>query len=242
VEEEPEVVHIPGPDERVKLMTQGQWMKGCPEGGEQSFLFGLYSQLSEGQCTCPHSCGGAVTRKKCDFFAIYVSEYRLYLCLTVDSLGKSEFSTYIAQLRNIVHQTCQRCHSGFCFACGEPILAAKVKRPTAATDDNPLFHCSNLQGVILGIGLSMLENLFSEQTQEQTQDLLESKDKARSSKRRKTDPTPDLDDDDTVYYAGVQGGKKRGGTGYAGDQKEDVSSNMVLLIRKMLNTYRLLDK
>lgn len=75
VEEEPEVVHIPGVNERVKLMTQGQWMKGCPEGGEQSFLFGLYSQLSEGQCTCPHSCGATVTRKKSDFFAIYVSEF-----------------------------------------------------------------------------------------------------------------------------------------------------------------------
>jgi hypothetical protein len=70
----------------------------------------------------------------------------------------------------------------------------------------------------------MLEQLFSEQTQEQTQELQESKDhKARSSKRRKTDSTPDLDDDDTVYYASVQGSKKRGGTGYAGDQKEDVS-------------------
>jgi len=77
VEEEAEVVHIPDVKERVKLMTQGQWMKGCPEGGEQSFLFGLYSQLSEGQCTCPHSCGGSLTRKKSDFFAIFVSAFHL---------------------------------------------------------------------------------------------------------------------------------------------------------------------
>ena len=49
VEEDPEVVLIPENMERVKLMTQGQWMKGCPEGGEQSFLFGLYSELSEGE-------------------------------------------------------------------------------------------------------------------------------------------------------------------------------------------------
>lgn len=127
-----------------------------------------------------------------------------------------------------MRQTCQRCHSEFCFACEEPISATKVKRPTAATDDDPLFHCSNLQGVILGIGLSMLEQLFSEQTQDQIQELLESKDnKTRSSKRRKTDSTLDLDDDDTVYYASVQGGKKRGGTGYAGEQKEDVSSDVV---------------
>lgn len=82
----------------------------------------------------------------------------------------------------------------------------------------------------------MLEQLFSEQTQEQTQELLENKDKARSSKRRKTDSTPDLDDDDTVYYASVQGSKKRGGTGYAGDQKEDVSSDLVYTCARCLTS------
>jgi hypothetical protein len=76
VEEEPEVVFIPQVNERVKLMTQGQWMKGCPEGGEQSFLFGLYSQLSEGQCPCPHECGASVTRQKSDFFVIFVSRLK----------------------------------------------------------------------------------------------------------------------------------------------------------------------
>lgn len=64
---------IPEIKQRVKLMTQGQWMKGCPEGGEQSFLFGLYSQLSEGICACPHGCDTSIIRKKCDFFAIYAS-------------------------------------------------------------------------------------------------------------------------------------------------------------------------
>ena len=73
VEEDPEVAFVPGVDERVKLMTQGQWMKGCPEGGEQSFLFGLYSLLSQGECLCPHACGASIIRKKSDFFAIYVS-------------------------------------------------------------------------------------------------------------------------------------------------------------------------
>lgn len=48
-------------------------MKGCPEGGEQGFLFSLYSQLSEGLCSCPHDCGGSVPRDKSDFFIIYVS-------------------------------------------------------------------------------------------------------------------------------------------------------------------------
>jgi hypothetical protein len=72
IEEDPEVAFIPELDERVKLMTQGQWMKGCPEGGEQSYLFSHYTQLSEGECFCPHGCGTSVKRKKSDFFAIFV--------------------------------------------------------------------------------------------------------------------------------------------------------------------------
>jgi hypothetical protein len=73
VEEAPEVVFIPEINERVNLMTQGQWMKGCPEGGEQGFLFSLYNQLSQGSCTCPQKCGYSVPRRKTDFFALFVS-------------------------------------------------------------------------------------------------------------------------------------------------------------------------
>jgi hypothetical protein len=75
VEEESEIIFIPETNERVKLMTQGQWMKGCPEGGEQSFLFGLYSHLSEPQCPCPHECGASIAKKKSDFFALVVSSH-----------------------------------------------------------------------------------------------------------------------------------------------------------------------
>jgi hypothetical protein len=73
IEEEPEVVFIPEANEQVKLMTQSQWMKGCPEGGEQSFLFSLYSQLSGGEYMFPCECGSSITRKKYDFFAMFVS-------------------------------------------------------------------------------------------------------------------------------------------------------------------------
>jgi hypothetical protein len=38
-------------------------------------------------------------------------------------------------------------------------------------------------------------------------------------------PTQDNDDDDDVYYANVQGKKAKGGVGYAGDQREDVSTS-----------------
>jgi hypothetical protein len=73
VEEDPDVEYIAEAREHVKLMTQGQWMKGCPEGGEQSFLFGLYSELSDGVCRCPQGCTFSVSRKKSDFFAIFAS-------------------------------------------------------------------------------------------------------------------------------------------------------------------------
>jgi hypothetical protein len=73
VEEESELVSISGHDTPVKIMTQGQWMKGCPEGGEQSFLFSLYSQLNDGNFPCPQGCGATISRKKGDFFAIFVS-------------------------------------------------------------------------------------------------------------------------------------------------------------------------
>ena len=75
VEEEPETVFIMDANEHAKLMTQGQWMKGCPEGSEQSFLFSLYQELSEGECKCPHGCGTTIARSKRDFFPLFVSSF-----------------------------------------------------------------------------------------------------------------------------------------------------------------------
>ncbi len=75
VEEDPESTVIDGM--QVKIMTQGEWMKGCPEGGEQSFLFALYSQLTEGKCCCPNDCGTSISRSKGDFFGIFVSPYKM---------------------------------------------------------------------------------------------------------------------------------------------------------------------
>ena len=74
MEEEPEIALVPGIGKEATLMTQGQWMKGCPEGGEQSFLFSLYRELSEGECRCPNGCNVSISRKKSDFFPIFVSE------------------------------------------------------------------------------------------------------------------------------------------------------------------------
>lgn len=155
--------------------------------------------------------------------------------LDTDGYLQSEFSKYIEQLRRIVRHTCPSCHKAYCIACGEPINAEKTQRPNAATGDDPLFHCSNLQGVILGNGLSMLEQVYADVIQEPVEYELS---KSRNSKRRKTDiplpahigghaSTPDGDDDDDdSYYSpfGRKGSKAKGGTGYAGDQKEDVGN------------------
>lgn len=96
IEEDPELAYIPEMRENVKLMTQGQWMKGCPEGGEQSYLFSLYSQLSEGECSCPNDCGTSIKRKKSDFFAIFVSSILAYIAMacidTVNSLNSPSTS------------------------------------------------------------------------------------------------------------------------------------------------------
>ncbi|KDQ64475.1 hypothetical protein JAAARDRAFT_28107 [Jaapia argillacea MUCL 33604] len=226
VEEEPISLFIPEWNCRAKIMSQGEWMKGCPEGGEQSFLFSLYSQLSDGECPCPHGCGASVRRKKSDFFA----------------MPELDFAKFTARLSKIVLQTCQRCSKDFCLACGESINAETSKRPSVL-DDDPLFHCSNLQGVILGIGLSMIEELYSEQTRHTP---VEQDYSVRNAKRRKVDsqPTvgaiPDGDDDDDVYYASaVKGKKNKSGIGYAGDMREDNTGQVEAIAQQRLKDEKL---
>ncbi|TFK55677.1 hypothetical protein OE88DRAFT_1652098 [Heliocybe sulcata] len=216
VEEEPDSDYIPQWDEKRKLMTQGEWMKGCPEGSEQSFLFSLYSQLSEGQCPCPHGCGEGVQRKKSDFFVV-----------------PPNFNKYVERLRKLVLRDCNKCKKQFCLACGEPISATGA-RESSTTSDDPLFHCSNLQGVVLGVGLFLVEQMYSDQIQEGK---TEQNGSAGNSKKRKSDtqPPPPLtnsfDDDDDVYYgtSSVKAKKLKSGTGYAGNVKEDTSGQLEAL-------------
>ena len=77
VEEAPEYAKTPGYNQ-LKIMSQGEFMSGCPEGGEQGFLFSLYTQLSSEPCACP-SCGSIVKRSKSDFFIIYVGSCTLLI-------------------------------------------------------------------------------------------------------------------------------------------------------------------
>jgi hypothetical protein len=72
VEEVPETSYIPSIGQSLPTMTQGDFMKGCPEGGEQGFLFSLYSRLTGGSCHCPTGCGWTFSRQKHDFFALFV--------------------------------------------------------------------------------------------------------------------------------------------------------------------------
>ena len=232
VEEEPEFVTIPGIDKKVPLLTQGQWMKGCPEGGEQSFLFGLYQQLSDGVCPCPHGCGATIQRKKSDFYALFVSRPSNCTFSTSPNSFQPTFPEYIKHLENIAPRTCAQCSRTFCFACGESSNPPSNKKlPGSLEVDYALFHCSNLQGAILGVGLTMLEKSFLDETQDPSAP----KTSDRSSrKRRKVDaPAPpplmltdlhndDDDDDDSYYPIVVQGKKAKLGTGYAGDAREDV--------------------
>jgi hypothetical protein len=121
-------------------------------------------------------------------------------------------------------ERCPVCNSVFCFACGEALVKEKLRRPTAAQDDDPLFHCPNLQGVILGVGLHMLEQLHASQTKAS---LAEPSQKPRQKKKRKTGTASQAtganagDDEDDVYYANI-GKKTKEGVGYAGDTREDV--------------------
>ncbi|KAH9482978.1 Baculoviral IAP repeat-containing protein 6 [Psilocybe cubensis] len=205
IDEIPETIVIHETNESVPLVTQGQWMKGCPEGGEQSFLFSLYSQLSTDATPCPHDCGASISRNKGDFFALHAN-----------------FTTYIDRLRSRVTKICPRCHSKMCLACGEPVSIDHEKH--AASREDPLFHCSNLQGVILGVGLIMLDQLYSQQ-------VLDSDDLGvRTAKKRKPDGSNvDGDDEDSMYYGPGKKAKSSSGIGYDGDATEDNTGQLKAL-------------
>lgn len=93
IEEDPELVQLKGYKEPVKLISQGQWMKGCPEGSEQTFLFGQYSELSEGACVCPENCGYSIPRQKSDFLVLYVRTISTLIFLSNFSFSPSLLRT-----------------------------------------------------------------------------------------------------------------------------------------------------
>ncbi|WVQ77522.1 hypothetical protein IAR50_007208 [Cryptococcus sp. DSM 104548] len=186
--------------------------------GEQSFLFQLYNTLEEGKMACAGNCGHSFTRKNQDFFCLFPS-----------------FPLYTQYLASIIRPRCPKCSQITCLACGE-----RVDRPSALrAHANPhesaqgkasggptlgmvafspaesLFHCANLQGAVLGIGLHMIDQNFTT-----------GKDQARKAavggggkvtppaKKRKTGSAEAEEDDDDAPAA-------LKGTGYAGSLTED---------------------
>jgi len=125
----------------------------------------------------------------------------------------------VLRLKGLIRKLCPACKKLFCLACGEPIAEAQSK------DEDILFHCPNLQGIILGVGLFTLENKYTEQySPSALNDTLQTK--SRNPKRRKTgtgnsSPASEVDDYD-YGISGPVGKRAKGGTGYAGSQKEDV--------------------
>jgi hypothetical protein len=131
----------------------------------------------------------------------------------------------VRRLKGLVRKLCPRCNKQFCLACGETIAGGQSK------DEDILFHCPNLQGVLLGVGLFMLENKYTEQFSPAVLDDI-SQSKSRNIKRRKTgtgnsSPASEVDEYD-YGSSGPAGKKAKGGTGYAGSQKEDVWSHSTI--------------
>jgi hypothetical protein len=89
--ETPEIVTV-GNNIQAPIMTQGEWMKGCPEGGEQGFLFQLYSKISNEPSICPDgNCAQPFPPQKTLFFAIWV-------CIRVFSVSRILFHCVLSMI------------------------------------------------------------------------------------------------------------------------------------------------
>lgn len=92
------------------------------------------------------------------------------------------------------------------------VSAPDIPSPTT---QEALLHCPNLQGVILGVGLHMIERTFSQSGYPTSS--IENSGKTPPPKKRKTNGSPPL--------ATGKGAVK--GTGYAGNMQEDVSGSFL---------------
>lgn len=139
----------------------------------------------------------------------------------VDDVGtphQRDFLTYIDKVKGKVRQVCPSCSKTFCLACGESYSAPDKSRPGIAAEDE-LFHCANLQGVTLGMGLSMVQQLFADQAKNESNSSGEPE-----KKKRKTDKVAGAYDEDEDLITPSSAQKLKGGIGYAGSRQEDVST------------------
>ncbi|KZO91353.1 hypothetical protein CALVIDRAFT_521696 [Calocera viscosa TUFC12733] len=238
IEETPERVTLystPSTSHILPLMTQGEWMKGCPEGNEQGLLFGLWSDLQAPSVKCPNQCGASLVREKGMFTAIW-----------------GDFGQYVSYLRAHGQQQCPSCSVDVCLACGELVSAARADKPKRKDDNplDPLFHCSELQGLLLGMGLSMVEKMFEDQVREAKEERVDDQDEGKSRKKRRmatgaspvaqvianaesSNASTDEEGEEEYLFGVAKGGRGKGkraptGTGYGGG-KEDQTGILAAL-------------
>ncbi|KZT62275.1 hypothetical protein CALCODRAFT_462875 [Calocera cornea HHB12733] len=240
VEETPERVELhytPTTSHTLPLMTQGEWMKGCPEGNEQGLLFGLWNDLQAPYVDCPNQCGTKLPRQKGMFTAIW-----------------DDFGQYVSFLRAHVQKQCPSCETQVCLACGELVNATRADKPKRKDGNplDPLFHCSELQGLLLGMGLSMVEKTFEEQVREAKEEKPEDQGEVEGKSRKKrrmlagasavaqvianvesSNASTDEEGEEEYLFGVAKGGRGKGkraptGTGYGGG-KEDQSGILAAL-------------
>ncbi|KAE8257269.1 hypothetical protein A4X13_0g2464 [Tilletia indica] len=213
VEQIPRTFKINGT--RVNELTQSEWMKGCPEGNEQSLLFQLLQRLKEDvPCpTCQHKF------KRTDATAL------LSFWPTLQE--------FIDHTRNVVQAGCKKCSTRFCTACGEPAnkdddvngngksrSSGKAIETAVATEDK-LLHCPELQSLLLGAGLGHIERLYFDESKSGSSAPAQATTEKVGQKRPKNEDTEDVSDEDggSVKRSRVAAS----GTGYAGSATENRS-------------------
>jgi len=155
-----------------EVLSFGEWMSGCPEKGEQDFLFNLWRDETEHPVVC--SCGWKRERSPHDFFTLLVRPsssaiFRTPPFALTDARAFSQptFPEYLAKIACDVHLRCPSCSRRICLACGEDdvgnggsfdaegIDKGKGKDKATSAVQTGLFHCAKLQGVVLGVGASL---------------------------------------------------------------------------------------
>jgi len=214
IEQIPKRTYIDGTP--VEEVTQSEWMRGCPQGNEQSLLFGLLQQLNE-DIRCP-SCGSKQTRAGGTY--------------SIMGFWPS-LKEFVEHTRATVQRKCTRCSAAYCSACTE--LAQKQSNGNAKSENqeitqgaagqDALLHCPELQSVLLGIGLGHVERLFFDDSKSGISDAVKLAMGSVKRKRPGGSALDDIeldDDPDAELYSTLTKRSKPTvtGTGYAGHQQE----------------------
>ncbi|KAG9045669.1 hypothetical protein FS837_005881 [Tulasnella sp. UAMH 9824] len=249
VDEEPEYVQNAALGQKLPILTRGDWMRGCPEASEQTHLFSLYNKASEPSRKC-NACNTVIPIKKADLLTVYVSyklrphsDPQLNLLASLPP-EQPTFELYTDSLRGNVVRKCPKCKQEVCLACGEIVSDADKNRASHQPKYDPLFHCSDLQGLLLGMGLYMIDNAYASE-------MLgtggaDGTDTGRAAKKRRVDTSADDGHSSGNILSNMFGsntataaGKKKSGTGYDGAVKEDMSGQTEALAAQQARDTRI---